>query len=450
MSNPREEVQKLKWQAAAISGACAGIVGSVLLQPLDLIKTRQQQPNKAPEETRFLRVAAQTLKANGLRGLWRGVVPTVFRVGPGAALYFTCLHLLQTNCPAKWRQKPREGVHIGDYFKSTFKKKEERRKEALGKKDQNGLSEGLGVKGGCPHAPTPPPAIERSTTERRRDPSEGTPASWYNLLAGATSRTFSATVLSPVAVVKTRMESTVAYGEQAAARAKGVTMRGVFLYIWRHEGVLGFYRGLLPTLARDVPYSSIYYMVYQKIKHTIGLNNKHEKGYVVKNFACSASAGAFAAFVTHPPDIVRTRLQLQMAMQPPSPSPSPAPSPPPMAAPAAAAAAAAAGVPAAAPAGQPACVHVFGGRVKLGRALSEAYRIVMQEGVWALFRGIESRLLKRTLAAALTWTIFDEISKFANKCVTIGSTIPYTVTKAPSPAPIVSADGPLSLAKDKS
>lgn len=79
--------------ATLLSGAASGLVSCVLLQPLDLLKTRLQQANSqnAPIGTKTRRLA-KTVEAvvqrDGIRGLWRGTWPTILRNVPGVALYF--------------------------------------------------------------------------------------------------------------------------------------------------------------------------------------------------------------------------------------------------------------------------------------------------------------------------------------------------------------------------
>ena len=81
-----------------------------------------------------------------------------------------------------------------------------------------------------------------------------------SFLAGFIARTLAATLLSPVAVVKTRMEwagkGTLPYRS---------TLGGL-VHIAKAEGVGALYAGLIPTLVRDSPFSGMYYMIYSKLK----------------------------------------------------------------------------------------------------------------------------------------------------------------------------------------
>lgn len=77
-------------------GCVAGFAASVLLQPLDVIKTRLQgQVLTQAGPGSLLNTTRTILKENGLLGLWRGIVPTVARATAGPGLYFVFLEEMQ-------------------------------------------------------------------------------------------------------------------------------------------------------------------------------------------------------------------------------------------------------------------------------------------------------------------------------------------------------------------
>lgn len=75
----------LKAQHHLSSGALSGFASSVCLQPLDLLKTRLQQgQGKGYEDSGVKRrklasVVKEVIREDGVRGLWRGTVPTIVR-----------------------------------------------------------------------------------------------------------------------------------------------------------------------------------------------------------------------------------------------------------------------------------------------------------------------------------------------------------------------------------
>lgn len=74
------------------------------------------------------------------------------------------------------------------------------------------------------------------------------------------------------------------------------------------EGPQALWRGLLPTMLRDVPFSGIYWMGYEKIKHR--LHTHHGLSHFQTSFIAGASSGMIAAIITTPFDVVKTQRQV--------------------------------------------------------------------------------------------------------------------------------------------
>lgn len=113
-----------------------------------------------------------------------------------------------------------------------------------------------------------------------------------------------------IQVIKTRVEATAAAGESLTMRTALKNML--------HEGRLSsFYRGTVPTVLRDAPFSGIYAATFSFLKSKTE-NLRQDLGVIVGQtassltvkFGCGISAGALATLVTQPADVVRTRLQL--------------------------------------------------------------------------------------------------------------------------------------------
>ncbi|KAF9364635.1 hypothetical protein BGX34_000939 [Mortierella sp. NVP85] len=138
------------------------------------------------------------------------------------------------------------------------------------------------------------------------------------LLAGGFARTVAATVISPLELFRTRMQSVHTDTKGNAGLFRGVA-QGIVAMV-RSEGVLSLWRGLTPTLWRDVPFSAIYWMGYENIKKTITTwdKNKHPKPVLNEfeiAFTSGAISGMIAATLTTPFDVAKTRRQVDM-MQP--------------------------------------------------------------------------------------------------------------------------------------
>lgn len=77
------------------SGAIGGLANTVVAGPVEHIRIRlQTQPANAKLYSGPLDCAAQLIKSNGLPGLFKGQVPTMFRDGIGYGCYFAAYEWL--------------------------------------------------------------------------------------------------------------------------------------------------------------------------------------------------------------------------------------------------------------------------------------------------------------------------------------------------------------------
>ncbi|KRX18212.1 Solute carrier family 25 member 38 [Trichinella nelsoni] len=77
-----------------IFGLAAGACSSVLFQPLDVIKTRFQNPSPALRHASVYEISLHTFKGEGIRGFWKGTWPTLCRMVPGVGFYFFQVQLI--------------------------------------------------------------------------------------------------------------------------------------------------------------------------------------------------------------------------------------------------------------------------------------------------------------------------------------------------------------------
>ncbi|XP_045767730.1 solute carrier family 25 member 40-like isoform X2 [Maniola jurtina] len=125
---------------------------------------------------------------------------------------------------------------------------------------------------------------------------------WIPLTAGATARTIAVTIVSPLELIRTKMQSKkLTYSEINLA------LRQVLKY----EGYRGLFRGLGSTLLRDVPFSGIYWTTFESTKRFFDKPDS-EKNSFIFNFFCGSVAGSIAAFVTLPFDVVKTHQQIEL------------------------------------------------------------------------------------------------------------------------------------------
>lgn len=101
------------------------------------------------------------------------------------------------------------------------------------------------------------------------------------MLAGVTARILAVTCVSPVELIRTKMQS---------QRMTHAEMFGTIRQVVQSQGILGLWRGLPPTILRDVPFSGIYWTCYEFLKSTFNV--------VEPTFGFSFAAGAISGSVS--------------------------------------------------------------------------------------------------------------------------------------------------------
>ena len=75
----------------------------------------------------------------------------------------------------------------------------------------------------------------------------------------------------------------------------------------KRVGITGMYKGLFATLARDVPFSMIYFSMYARLK-LLMKDPAEERLPLPKVLLSSIIAGTFGAALATPMDSIKTRL----------------------------------------------------------------------------------------------------------------------------------------------
>lgn len=95
-------LRKYPVAAAFLAGSFSGTFSTILFQPLDLVKTRLQNPTSAAalinarNGNGMVTIFSAIIQQDQIRGLWRGMVPSLTRCVPGVGLYFCSLDFLKT------------------------------------------------------------------------------------------------------------------------------------------------------------------------------------------------------------------------------------------------------------------------------------------------------------------------------------------------------------------
>ncbi|KAH8835897.1 mitochondrial carrier domain-containing protein [Flagelloscypha sp. PMI_526] len=122
------------------------------------------------------------------------------------------------------------------------------------------------------------------------------------LYAGVIARTAITTVASPLELLRTNLQSTPPAGTTHSLPS---VIRSLRKHV-RKNGSLSLWRGLGPTLWRDVPFSGLYWASYQTCKDALARQNFHGPSVA---FVSGAASGILAALITSPFDVLKTRRQ---------------------------------------------------------------------------------------------------------------------------------------------
>ncbi|KAJ7181726.1 mitochondrial carrier domain-containing protein [Mycena crocata] len=129
------------------------------------------------------------------------------------------------------------------------------------------------------------------------------PASIVPLSAGILARSTITSIVSPLELVRTNLQSTPANPlSPNTLRSVLISVRGLV----RDNGVRFLWRGLGATLWRDVPFSGLYWAGYETAKKAFARNGQSGAGVA---FFCGAFSGTTAALLTNPFDVLKTRRQ---------------------------------------------------------------------------------------------------------------------------------------------
>ncbi|WWC92778.1 uncharacterized protein L201_007737 [Kwoniella dendrophila CBS 6074] len=125
-----------------------------------------------------------------------------------------------------------------------------------------------------------------------------------HMIAASGAEYVSCLIRVPTEVVKSRTQ-TGAYGQGKSSLHSAISTM-------KFEGIRGFYRGFGITIARELPFTSIQFPLYEGMKSLLSkhyLDGRRPTSYEAA--LCGSIAGGFAAGVTTPLDVVKTRVMLE-------------------------------------------------------------------------------------------------------------------------------------------
>ncbi|WWD22880.1 hypothetical protein CI109_107375 [Kwoniella shandongensis] len=129
------------------------------------------------------------------------------------------------------------------------------------------------------------------------------------LIAGSMARTLSASIISPIEMFRTRLQALPSVERGTPTYAS--TVRDMSNLV-KGEGLTILWRGLGPTLWRDVPFSGIYWANFELLKSlfTSPSSPLPPLTPITTSFLSGFISGTFAAIVTQPFDVLKTRRQV--------------------------------------------------------------------------------------------------------------------------------------------
>ena len=290
--HPSGSISSSRVLAARIASSSAGsIITSLVVHPLDVVKVRLQKSaalagampcpagcgtvvlqhqahehalrSNRGEVRQTIQMMQHIFRTEGTSGLYRGLRPTLIMAFPSTAIYYTSYEELATRLRQKMHQ-------------------------------------------------------QRRNQHRRDEITESTSTWVIPIVAGGSARLLASTITAPLEYLRTI---------QAASSSRHHSVGGVLEQLSKiileqstnasrnnNGGWRTLYRGIGPTLMRDVPFSSIYWLSLEKLRegqrqYTESSASSRQIPQLVFDFTNGAIAGMIAAGVTTPADVLKTRLQ---------------------------------------------------------------------------------------------------------------------------------------------
>jgi hypothetical protein len=211
-----------------LAGGLAGIFGTTCIYPIDLVKTRLQNEHSRVGISKLPSFVKQIYMKNGLRGFYAGLSANLFGVTPEKAIKLTVNDLARIEF-AKWNK--------------------------VDEKE-------LGV--------------------------------LWGVVAGGIAGACQILATTPMEMAKIQLQMlSKQHPESSATTGLMNTVKNL--------GISGLYRGFGATFARDVPFSIIFFPTHAFFKNQIFQKDD--------SLLAGFGAGALAALLVTPMDVVKTRLQ---------------------------------------------------------------------------------------------------------------------------------------------
>jgi ornithine carrier protein len=136
------------------------------------------------------------------------------------------------------------------------------------------------------------------------------------LFCGAASGAFTSLLLTPVELIKCKMQVPFVAAD-GKRHAPGVL--ALILSVFRHDGIMGFWRGQLGTLIRETGGSAAWFGSYEGVSalfrtshpKTSSSSASRERLPVYQQMIAGACAGISYNFIFYPADTIKSRMQTE-------------------------------------------------------------------------------------------------------------------------------------------
>ncbi|RWS11821.1 mitochondrial folate transporter/carrier-like protein [Dinothrombium tinctorium] len=233
-----------------IAGVSGGVVSTLVLHPLDLLKIRlavnDGQVVTRPRYHGLTNALTTIFRDEGIRGLYRGVTPNCWGAGAAWGFYFLFYNTIKA-----YMLEDTNTVHLGP--------------------DKH-------------------------------------------MLAAAEAGVLTLVMTNPIWVVKTRLCLQYGNEQLYLPSSKRYSgMRDAFKKVYKHEGITGFYKGFVPGII-GVSHGAFQFMAYEELKKIYLKKYNLSPDVKLGTFeylSFAALSKLFAASITYPYQVVRARLQDQ-------------------------------------------------------------------------------------------------------------------------------------------
>lgn len=133
-------------------------------------------------------------------------------------------------------------------------------------------------------------------------PSNSKLYSIYPLICGGLARCIEVPLLTPLEIIRIRQQATL-----------NQNFVNTFLTCWnesKKRGLKIFYRGLTSTLIRDVPFSAIYWQIYENLVFFISRTLKFDRNTMKCTILSGGISGSICTLITTPLDVIKTIQQV--------------------------------------------------------------------------------------------------------------------------------------------